>query len=126
MSTDEIKSTVVNDYVHGAFNETNIEAFREIFHQQFAIANPQDDGTLFFFTREMWQNVLEKRKANPDFDYSTIALTPKFRMIDEEKERAAVTLDLYLLDRVIYTDFLLLIKTAGNWKVVSKVYHEHK
>ena len=123
---EEIKKCIVQNYLHGAFNETNINAFRQAFHPEFAILNPQENGSLILFTRQMWEEILEKRLNNPDFDFTSVALGPRFRTIDTENSRAAVTLDLLLNGKVVYTDFLLLIQIGGRWKIVSKVYHEHK
>ena len=125
MNLEEIKRCIVENYVHGAFNETNIEAFREAFHPEFAILNPGENGSLFLFNRPMWQEVLEKRLRDPHFDFTSVALIPHFRTIDTEQDRAAVTLDLLLQEKVVYTDFLLLMRMEGKWKIVSKVYHEH-
>lgn len=125
MTHEEIKTTIINTYVHGAFNETDIEAFRAGFHPQFAILNPQVNGSLFSFTKEMWEEVLKSRLKDPGFDYKSIALKPRFRTIDVEKDKASVTMDLLLDTKVVYTDFLLLMRMSGKWKIVSKVYHEH-
>lgn len=125
MEVEKIKKTISENYVHGAFNETNIEAFKTIFHPEFSIINIQENGTFFLFTRTMWEDVLKQRKEDNDFDYSSIALTPKYRTIDLAENKASVTLDLLLNDKVVYTDFLLLTKINNEWKIVSKIYHEH-
>lgn len=125
MSTEAIKKVVIEQYLEGAFGHTKIHAFKSGFHPQFAIANPQAEGQLFFFTRDMWEQVLVQRKQDPNFDYATIAFTPRFRTIDLQGDRASVSLDLLLGDKVVYTDFLLLLRIKGNWQIVSKVYHQH-
>jgi hypothetical protein len=125
MDTLQIKETITKNYVHGAFNETNIEAFKTIFHPEFAILNPQPDGKLFVFTRSMWLDVLEKRKLDKSFDYSSIAFKPLFRNIDVVNDKASVTLELYLGEKLVYTDFLLLAKMDGEWKIVSKIFYQH-
>lgn len=125
MENEKIKNTITQNYIHGAFNETNIEAFKRIFHPEFSIINLQENGRFFLFTRDMWTKILEKRKSEKDFDYSSIALVPKYRRIDVMEDKASVTLDLLLDDKVIYTDFLLLMKIENHWKIVSKIYHEH-
>lgn len=124
MDTEAVKN-VVYQYIKGAFGDTDIEAFKKAFHPQFAIANPQADGKLFFFTRDMWEQVLLQRKQHADFDYKTIALVPRFRTIDVQDDRASVSLDLLLGDKIVYTDFLLLVRVEAQWTIVSKVYHEH-
>lgn len=125
MEVEKIKKTITENYLQGAFNETNIEAFKAIFHPEFSIINIQEDGKFFLFTRTMWEDVLKQRKEDKDFDYSSIALTPKYRTIDLAENKASVTLDLLLHDKVVYTDFLLLTKINNEWKIVSKIYHEH-
>lgn len=125
MKTNLIKEAIISHYIHGAFNETDIDAFRKIFPAEFSIISMQEDGKLFFFTRDMWENVLQKRKADKDFDYAGVAYTAAFRTIDIEGNKAAVTLDLSLEGNRIYTDFLLLIQAGGEWKIVSKIYHQH-
>ena len=125
MNTEEIKNTIIQNYLHGAFHETNIEAFQHIFHPDFAILTPPENDKLLLFTRDDWQTVLEKRKNDPSFDYSSIALVPHFRTIDVEKDKASVSLDLYLADKLVYTDFLLLMRLDYRWQIVSKVYHHH-
>lgn len=125
METEKIKNTITKNYVHGAFNETNIEAFKHIFHPEFSIINIMDDDSFFLFTRNMWEDVLQKRLNDKSFDYSTIALKPDFKNIEIIGDKASVTLDLLLNNKIIYTDFLLLIKIDEEWKIVSKIYHEY-
>lgn len=125
METEKLKDTITENYVHGAFNETNIEAFKQIFHPEFSIINIMDDGSFFLFTRNMWEDILQKRLDDKSFDYSTIALKPEFKNIEIIGNKANVTVDLLLNDKIVYTDFLLLSKIEGEWKIVSKIYHTH-
>lgn len=125
METEKIIASITENYVYGAFNETNIDAFKSIFHPEFSIINVQEDGTFFLFTRDMWEDVLQKRISDKTFDYASISLRPHYRTIEIVKNKASVTLDLLLNDKIIYTDFLQLIKNENNWKIVSKIYHEH-
>lgn len=125
MEVQKIKNTIIKNYIHGAFNETNIDAFKTIFHPEFSIINIQEDGTFFQFTREMWIDALQKRVEDKSFDYSSIALTPIFKRVDVVENKASVTLDLLFKNKVVYTDFLLLTKIENDWKIVSKIYNEH-
>lgn len=88
MEAEAIKKSIIQNYVYGAFNETNIEAFKTIFHPEFSIINIQNDGQFFLFTRSMWEVALVKRKADKEFDYSSIALAPKFRCIEIAENKA--------------------------------------
>lgn len=125
MEVEEIKNTITQNYVHGAFNETDIKAFKTIFHPEFAIINIQEDGKFFLFSRPMWEEVLKKRKEDPDFNYATIALEPEFKSIEIVDGKASVVVDLLLDGKVIYTDFLLLVKIAKEWKIVSKIFNQY-
>ena len=125
MDIKKIQQTITENYIHGAFNETNIEAFNRIFHPEFSIINIQENGNFYLFTREMWEEVLQKRKADKNVDYSTVALRPKWRKIDIAGNKASVTLDLLKDNNVVYTDFLLLIKIDEVWKIVSKIYNQY-
>lgn len=125
MEEEKIKQLINEKYLHGAFNKTNLMAFKGAFHPEFSIINLQEDGHFFNFTREMWYAILEKRKADPNFDYSTIALEAKYRTIDVAEGNASVSLDLYLKDQKVYTDFLLLKKIDKDWVIVSKIYHQY-
>ena len=125
MEKEQIKTAIQKNYLEGAFNQTNIEAFKAIFPREFSIINLQEDGSFYWFTRDNWEKILVERKNNSDFDYSTIALRPVFRNISIEAKSASVTVDLTLKDKTIYTDFLLLKKHQGNWWIVSKIYEQH-
>lgn len=125
METEKLKDTITKNYVHGAFNETDIEAFKQVFHPEFSIINIMDDGSLFLFTRNMWEDILQRRLSDPGFDYSTIALKPDFKNIEIIGNKANVTLDLLLNNKIVYTDFLLLSKIDDEWKIVSKIYHAY-
>lgn len=125
MEYEELQRAIVENYLHGAFNETNIDAFTAIFHPEFSIISLQNDGRFFHFTRDAWESVLRQRLANTNFDASTIAFTPEFRSIDIVGKKASVTLDLLLDGKTVYTDFLLLVQHDNQWQIVSKIYHEH-
>ncbi len=125
MEIEKIKTSINKNYVHGAFNETNIDAFKTIFHPEFSIINIQENGAFFLFTRDLWEDVLKKRKNDKDFDYASIAYKTKYKNIEVVENKASVTLDLMLGNKIIYTDFLLLTKTDNEWKIVSKIYHEY-
>lgn len=125
MEIQKIKDTITNKYIHGAFNETDIEKFTSIFPPEFSIINIQSGGEFSLFSREMWLEVLHKRKSDIHFDYSSIALNPNFRMIDVVENKACVALDLVQNGKIVYTDFLLLHKAGSDWKIVSKIFHAY-
>lgn len=125
MNISKIKTAITKNYLHGAYNETHLEAFKAIVHPEFAIITIREDDSFFLFSRDMWEEVLKKRLQDPEFDYKKVALKPSYRTIDVEEQSACVTLDLFRDDHVIYTDFLLLKEVKGEWKIVSKIFHEH-
>ncbi|GGG79698.1 hypothetical protein GCM10007415_09960 [Parapedobacter pyrenivorans] len=125
MDIEALHATTIRNYLHGAFNETDIDAFKAAFHPEFAIINILEDGSMAHFTRSMWECALKKRLEDNDFDPLSAALTARLRTVDWVGDKACATLDLLCGERVVYTDFLLLAKIAGVWQIVSKIYHQH-
>jgi len=52
-------------------------------------------------------------------------LTGKFADINVNETTATVRLELYNWSGARYTDQLSLLKIHGEWKIISKVYHQH-
>ena len=125
MHIGEIKTAIKNQYILGAYNETNIVYFKNIIHPEFAIIDIQNDGTFYLFTRDMWEKILKERLDDVNFDYSTVAFTPHFRSIDVQGPNASVSLDLLLRGQIYYSEFLLLKQIDLQWIIVSKIFHQH-
>ncbi len=121
----EVKEVILKSYVNGAFNALDPEAMRNGFHPDFAIfsAKGEDIGK---YPIAKWAAGAEKRKNNPEFDPAKNIWTHNFVSVDVTGGSAAVKIELSHKDKHVYTDYLSLLKFDSGWRIVAKVYHEHK
>lgn len=123
---EAIKEVLKAGYIHGAFNELNPEAMKTTFHEDFAIFSPGKEGKINRYPIANWVEGTKKRKANPNFDPEKNKWGHKFVRVDVAGNAAHVELELSRNGKLVYTDYLSLLKFDGEWKVVAKVYHEYK
>lgn len=121
-----IKETLLEGYVHGAFNELNPEAMQSTFHEDFAIFSPGKEGAISRYPINTWVENTKKQKSNPNFDASKNKWDHKFKTIKVAGHAAMVELELHKDGNHVFTDYLSLLKFEDEWKVVAKVYHRHQ
>ncbi len=121
----EIKESLLSGYVHGAFNELNPDAMAKTFHKDFAIFSENGDEISRYPIAD-WIASTRKRKESTDFDPAKNKWDHKFISVDVSGTAAAVELELHHNGKHVYTDYLSLLKFKSGWKVVAKVYYEHK
>ena len=129
MATEEadraaIEAMVLKSYIHGAFNELNPDAMRQGFHPDFAIFSA-DGEKLAKYPIATWADGVAKRKSSPDFDPAQNVWTHRFTDIDITGGAASVKVELSKDGKLIYTDYLSLLRFPSGWRVVAKVYHKH-
>jgi len=122
---DQIKKVIEEGYVHGAFNELNPEAMRKTFHEDFAIFSPKGNE-ISKYPIDTWAKGVEKRKSSDEFDPSKNKWDHKFATIDITGNAAAVKIELSKDGKHVYTDYLSLLKFDDGWRIVAKVYYQHK
>ena len=121
----EIKALIEKAYVNGAFNALNPEAMRMGFHPDFAIFSA-DGENIKKYPIDAWANSAAKRKADPNFDPANNVWTHNFAHVDVTGGSASVKIELSHEGKHVYTDYLSLLKFDSGWKIVAKVYHQHK
>ena len=119
-----IKELVVSSYVHGAFNELNPEAMKEAFHPDFAIFSAKGDA-LDRYEIADWIASVTKRKNDPEFDPAKNVWEHKFGFVDVTGNSAALKLEYHRKGKLVYTDYISLLKYDSGWKIVAKVYTYH-
>ncbi|MBO3700015.1 nuclear transport factor 2 family protein [Roseivirga sp. E12] len=123
---EEVKELVLKAYVNGAFNELDVDAMRKGFHEDFAIYSPKGEA-IGKYPIKAWVNGTAKRKAN---GYDASAEKNKwdhnFASVDVTGNAAQVKIELHNQGKHVYTDYLSLLKFDSGWRIVAKVYHEHK
>ena len=120
----EIKSLIEKCYVHGAFNELNPEALEHGFHPDFAIFSPDGEAIKKYPIAD-WVKRTTERKASADFDPDKNKWQHHFASVDVTGNSASVKIELSKDGKLVYTDYLSLLKFDSGWRIVAKVYHGH-
>ena len=119
-----IRELILTSYVHGAFNELNPGALERGFHEDFAIFSA-DGEAIKKYPIAQWVERTTERKANPEFDPADNAWGHRFAAVDVTGGSASVKLELLREGKLVYTDYLSLLKFDSGWRIVAKVYHRH-
>ena len=124
-SKADITDVIEKSYFNGAFNEQNTKSMKEGFHTDFAIFSPK--GTeLGKYPIAQWIANTEKWKASPEYDKEKAKMDCKIVNLDVTGVCASAKIELSENGKLIWTDYLSLLKFENGWKIVAKVYHEHE
>jgi hypothetical protein len=121
-----IKTMIEKSYFNGAFNSYDTKSMAQGFHPDFAIYYAEGGDTLGKYPIKDWIAGIEKRKAAPTFDASKREWVGKFMSVDITGNSAMAKVELSKNNKLVYTDYLSLLKFESGWRIVGKVYHEHK
>lgn len=122
---DEIKALIEACYVHGAFNELDPEAMKRGFHPDFAIFSPQGEE-ISKYPIATWAEKTAQLKASEEFDPAKNQWEHRFASVDVTGNAAAVKIELSKDGKLVFTDYLSLLKFDSGWRIVAKVYHRHE
>jgi hypothetical protein len=120
-----IRAVIEKSYFHGAFNELNPDAMRAGFHPDFAIFSADGDA-MAKYPIAAWAESVAKRKGSPGFDPKTNAWDCRIVTLDVTGSAAAAKVELSRNGKLVYTDYLSLLKFSSGWRIAAKVYQEHK
>ncbi|MEN8153298.1 MAG: nuclear transport factor 2 family protein [Acidobacteriota bacterium] len=121
----DVKSVIEKSYFNGSFNELDTKSMAKGFHPEFAIFSAKGEK-IGRYPIDVWIKGIEKRKADPDFDKSKVKMDCKIVNLDVTGGCASAKVTIARNGKVIYTDYLSLLKFKDGWKIVAKVYHKHK
>ncbi len=121
----DIEAVITASYFNGAFNDLDTESMRRGFHPDFAIFSAEG-VELRRYEIDDWIQGIEKRKQDPDFDPSKAEMECKISSLDVTGGAAAAKIEMSKDGRLVYTDYLSLLKFADGWKIAAKVYQSHK
>lgn len=121
----DVRQVVETSYINGAFNALDPDAMRAGFHPDFAIfwAEGEDIGR---YPIGVWADGVEKKKADPEFDPAANVWEYELPSIDVTGGVAMVKVELSHDGKLVYTDYMSLLKFDSGWRIVAKVYHEHE
>jgi len=122
---DAVRAVIEKSYFHGAFNELNPDAMRAGFHPDFAIFSADGDA-MAKYPIAAWAESVAKRKSSPGFDPQKNKWDCRIVTLDVTAGAAAAKVELSRNGKLVYTDYLSLLRFSSGWRIAAKVYQEHK
>ena len=90
------------------------DRLRKAFHPDFNLYTVADDGSLRVRSGEKYISYFKEGQKNDR--------PGKILSIDYEKDAATAKAEILFPDGRIFTDYFLLLKYEGSWKIVHKSY----
>lgn len=123
--SDEVRSVVNGAYCNGAYNALDTTAMARGFHSDFAIFSADGDK-LERYPIADWIHAIEQRKAKAGFDPASAKRACKIVTVDVTGPAAMVKAEVSQDGKLLYTDYLSLIRFAHGWRIAGKVYAQHR
>jgi hypothetical protein len=123
-SNAEVEKVIKASYFNGAFNDLDTVSMRKGFHPDFAIFSAKGNE-ISRYPIDAWIKGIEKRKQDPNFDKAQAKMDCKIASLDITEGCASAKIEISKNGKMIYTDYLSLLKFDDGWKIVAKVYHAH-
>jgi hypothetical protein len=122
---DAVAGVIKSAYFNGAFNDLDTVSMEKGFHPDFAIFSAKGKE-LGKYPIDVWISGIEKKKKDPNFDPKKAVMDCKITKLDVTGNCASAKVELRKMGKLIFTDYLSLLKFDDGWKIVAKVYHRHK
>ncbi|MCJ7581074.1 MAG: nuclear transport factor 2 family protein [Candidatus Aminicenantes bacterium] len=120
----DIELVIKASYFNGAFNGLDTESMRKGFHPDFAIFSASGNK-LSRYPIDTWIKNIEERKQAANFDPKSQRMDCKIASLDITGGSAAAKIELSRDGKMVYTDYLSLLKFEDGWKIAAKVYFAH-
>ena len=123
---EAIKQVIQTSYVDGLQNKGPVAEIEEGFHPGFELLGVRN-GELTKWPIYSWVSYHEKKLAeNPDPPKEAEKVSVKFPVVDVTGNAGIAKIELYKGGEKIFTDYLSLYKFEDGWKIVSKIYQDHR
>jgi Putative lumazine-binding len=121
-----IKNVILSAYCDGIGNVGDVEAIKKGFYKDFKLYGlNKDKKEMWMYPIQKWMASVAKKKAEGKYPPKE-KITFKFPMIDVVGHAAMAKIKFYKGEKLAYSDFLSLYKFNDGWKIVAKIYFEHK
>ena len=122
-----VKAVVQSAYVEGLQNEGDEAKIDAGFHSEFNLLGIDKNDNMWKYAIKDWKAKAVSKRSKGDLPLKgDKKVSAKYSMIDITGTAAVVKLEYYVGDKHRYTDYLSLYKFATGWKIVNKIYMEHK
>ena len=118
-----IKKVIQTAYVDGILNLGKISDIKKGFHPDFGLLYVRENQ-LGKLTRDRWLQKIEKTKKEKTIGPDKKA-SVKFLYVDAVGDTGMAKCELRRGSKLVYTDYLTLLKFAEGWRIVSKISHHH-
>ena len=125
-SMADITDVIEKSYFNGPMNRMDTKSMKEGFHPDFAIYFFPDGINYRRYPRDEWIAGTERWKASPEYDKEKAKADCKIVSLDVTGICASAKIEIRENGKLIYTDYLSLLKFENSWKIVAKVYHKHE
>lgn len=115
-----VRQVVDDAYIRGIHEEQDEAAVRAGFHPDFTMYVRRQDR-VETVTLDQWFPRVEKLKAN-DPELWNQPTIRHYESIDVHGDTACVRMRVFKGDRYFSTDFMLLYRVDGRWRIVSKAF----
>ncbi len=123
---EAIKQVIQTAYVDGLQNKGPVSDIEQGFHPGFELLGVRNDE-LTKWPIYSWIGYHEKKLAeNPAPPSEDERVSVKFPMVDVTGNAGIAKIELYRGGEKIFTDYLSLYKFEDGWKIVSKIYQDHR
>ena len=121
---EEIKKVIQTAYVDGILNLGNVRDIKKGFHPDFGLLYVRENQ-LGKLTRDRWlQKVEQVKKEKTTSPEKKASVT--FLYVDAVGDTGMAKFEVRRGSKLVYTDYLTLLKFAEGWRIVSKISHHHK
>lgn len=117
---DAIKQVIETAYIkgiHGTQDETTV---KNGFHRAFSMLVLNDGAVEKVMVDEWLKRIDVMKRENPDMWAADTH--HEFQLVDNADYAAVAKLDVYKGEIHFSTDYMLLYKINGEWKIVSKIF----
>ena len=120
---EAIKAVILSAYRDGLCNVGDVELVKKGFHPEFRLLGIRDDALTILPIAD-WIKMTEAKKAAGKFP-PQVPVNMEFPLVDVTGNAAMVKVKFLVGDKHVYTDYLSLLRFAGGWKIVNKIYTSH-
>ena len=118
-----IKNVIQTAYVDGILNLGKVSDIKKGFHPDFGLLYVRENQ-LGILTRDRWLKKVEwvkkEKSVSPDNKASVT-----FLYVDAIGDTGMAKFEIRKGSKLVYTDYLTLLKFAEGWRIVSKISHHH-
>jgi len=123
---EAIKTVIQTAYVDGLQNNGDLTKTKEGFHPGFNLLGENHNALTKFPIYSWIEYAKNKQKENPDPPAENEKVTCEFVMIDITDKAAIAKIELYKDSKKIFTDYLSLYQFKEGWRIVNKIYTDHR